>query len=731
MIWLRRFIFALPVALLLFFGLAFVSVRVTPPKKLNQLVSATAGEAKTLNPILSTTTADSEVTSLVFNGLIDLDENLQMVGDLAENWTLRQTTYLYFRTGAAAASALSRIAAHKADWKRIGLGKIKLDGRAVRLDITKPGAAYRERLFKWFDAETLCPVAFLRIALQKDRNFADGTKVSGEAAIKRIEKALKTRPALDEQVIYYWRDTSLSFQMLVAGDPKPVVERVNAVLPPPTLTAQEKKEKTAPDPPCRLAESFPARDEPEITFHLRKGVRWHDGKPFTSADVRFTYEALVDEKVASPRRSDYELVREAQAPDPYTFRVIYKKPYSPALLSWAMGILPSHLLRGKDTKWWAKHFDRSPTGTGPFIFDEWRSNEYIRLRRNPDYFEGPPHLDYVVIRALPDPLTRRLSFETGEIDSWGVAPHALGRVRNDERFKIYSRLSNGYIYVGWNLRRPIFQDRRTRRALCHAVNVPQIVKYVLYGQGEQSRGTFSPVMWYANEDVEPFRHDPEKARELLAEAGWEPRPEDGILVKDGEPFEFILITNQGSDLRKDVATLVQSDLKAIGVKVNIETYEWAVFVHKKIDKLDFDACILGWSLGADYDQYQLWHSSQAKPKRLNFCSYKNEKVDRLIELARSEYEPRQIKHYCGEIQRIIYEDQPYLFLFVPRGATALHKDVYRVMRPGPNGTWIDEPIRDTKAGIGVYRRWWYRVDNPPKPRGAVIRKDGDSPEVPG
>ena len=417
----------------------------------------------------------------------------------------------------------------------------------------------------------------------------------------------------------------------------------------------------------------------------------------------------MSEQVASPRRSDYELIREVSAPDAHTVRVVYKKPYAPALVSWSMHIIPKHILAGKSTEWWARNFNRQPIGTGPFVFDTWNTNEAIALRRNPDYWEGSPHVERVVIRFIPDQLALRLSFETQEVDIHSPQPHALGTMAKNPDYDIFSRLSAGYTYVGWNLERPLFRDRRVRHALAHAVDVDRIIKYVLYSQGSRSLGIFPPQMWFANPDIQPLAYDLERSRELLAEAGWKERDDGGWLVKDGKRFEFTLITNQANPTRKDITALVQADLKKLGIKVEVEIYEWSVFITKKIDVHDFDACVLGWSLGYDYDQYQLWHSSQSAPGGLNFCSYKNPEVDRLLELARSEFDEERAKAYCHELQRIIYDDQPYLFLHVPRGITAFHRETFRVRRPSAEGQWLDEPIRATKAGAGIYSEWWYRT----------------------
>jgi peptide/nickel transport system substrate-binding protein len=181
-------------------------------------------------------------------------------------------------------------------------------------------------------------------------------------------------------------------------------------------------------------------------------------------------------------------------------------------------------------------------------------------------------------------------------------------------------------------------------------------------------------------------------------------------VKDGERFAFTLITNNGNVVRSDIATLVQADLKAVGIEVKVEMYEWAVFLKNFVNKGEFDAVVLGWALGQGFDQFQIWHSSQAEPERLNMVGYKSAAADRLLESVREEFDRDKIIAMCGELQQLIYDDQPYLFLFVPEGTSVMWKDAYRVRRPGPDGTWIDEPVTMTKAGWSHYLEWFYRPE---------------------
>jgi peptide/nickel transport system substrate-binding protein len=210
-------------------------------------------------------------------------------------------------------------------------------------------------------------------------------------------------------------------------------------------------------------------------------------------------------------------------------------------------------------------------------------------------------------------------------------------------------------------------------------------------------GPFPNHLWYSNPNVKPFSFDPPKARALLAEAGWKDTDGDGILDKEGKPFRFKLITNSGNDTRKDVGVLVQRQLREVGIDVNFELYEWSVFLKNFINAKHFDACILGWGLSVDPDAYEIWHSSQIE-KGFNFVSYQNPELDRLWEDGRREYDLEKRKQIYWRIHQLIAEDQPYTFLYVPLGISALQKK-FSLLEEDTTGKKTLREIRMEKAGL--------------------------------
>lgn len=422
-----------------------------------------------------------------------------------------------------------------------------------------------------------------------------------------------------------------------------------------------------------------------ITFKLRRGVKWHDGAPFTAQDVLFTYRVMVDPKTPTAYGGDYKQVKKAEIVDDYTFRVTYPKPFAPALGSWTLAILPRHLLEGQDiTK---SPLARHPVGTGPYKFQEWRAGDRIILSYNPDYFEGRPYLNGYIYLVKPDLATMFLELKAGNIDRMGLTPLQYKRqtayAKFQRLFNKYKYVSFSYTYLGYNLEDKRFADRKVRQALTHAINKQEIVEGVLLGLGQEATGPYKPGTWFYNPNVPRFPYDPDKAKVLLAEAGWRPNSQ-GLMEKDGKPFEFTILTNQGNDLRVRTAEIIQRRLREVGITVKLRTVEWAAFIKEFIDKGRFEAVLLGWTTGQDPDLYDIWHSSKTKPGELNFIHYHNPEVDRLLEEGRHTFDREKRRQAYYRLQEIMAEDQPYTFLFVPNSLPAVHKR-FRGIKPAPAG----------------------------------------------
>jgi len=409
-----------------------------------------------------------------------------------------------------------------------------------------------------------------------------------------------------------------------------------------------------------------------LTFHLRKNVRWHDGAPFTAADVKFTYQKLIDPKTKTPYSADYLLVKKFEITDPYTIRITYKEPLATSLESWGMGILPKHIYEKGDFN--SNPANRLPVGTGPYMFKEWKTDEKIILDANPNYFEGRPYIDRYIYRIIPDQSVEFLELRKQSIDEMGLTPDQWNAY--PEFFKSYNKFrfpSFSFVYFGLNLNMPLFKDQRFRKALAYAINKEEIIRGVLLGMGKAATGPFPPQSWAYDRSVRDYEYNPQKSKEILKDLGWVNTNNEGYLQRNGETLGFTIMTNQGNKMRSLTAEIIQAQLKKVGIKVNVRIVEWSALVHQFIDKKRFEALVMGWSLSRDPDQYPLWHSSQTKEGQYNFISYSNPEVDRLLgEGRRTLNKARRVPIY-HKLHRIMAEDLPVIFLYYPDSLPVIHK----------------------------------------------------------
>lgn len=425
-----------------------------------------------------------------------------------------------------------------------------------------------------------------------------------------------------------------------------------------------------------LAESWEVKDGGlTIIFHLRKNVSWHDGKPFTAGDVFFSYRKLIDPQIPTPYSGDFERVESVVVMDEYTLEVKYKEPFSPGLASWSMPIMPEHIFKNENFS--ATKYARDPIGTGPYMFKRWRAGQRIDLYSNKKYFEHRPYISRYIYRVIPDTTTMFLELQADNIDGMVLTPIQYTKLTDTDYFKKnfnkFRYPSFGYTFMGYNLESDLFKDKRVRQAFNYAIDKNELIDGILMGLGRVSTGPFPKESWAYNKEVIPYPYDPNKAKDLLKEAGWEDKNKDGIIEKDGKPFEFTIITNQGNEERIMTAQIVERRLSNVGIKVNIRVLEWAVFINEFVNKKKFEAVIIGWNLSRDPDCYDIWHSSKTKPGEFNFIGYKNSEVDALLELGRKTFGENERKKVYNKIHKIIYDDQPCLFLYEPDRLIAIHK----------------------------------------------------------
>jgi len=414
-----------------------------------------------------------------------------------------------------------------------------------------------------------------------------------------------------------------------------------------------------------LAESWESsEDHLRLTYHLRPNLVWSDGVPITADDVKFTFDLLMDTTVASPRQGVTEYIKEVTIEDPHTVTIVFSEAYPAQIFDTAGEILPKHILENADPGALRSHeFGRNPLASGPYRLNKWVSQQVIELVPNEKYYGDTPHLDRIVFKIVPDKANLLMQLKTGEIDMMtNIPPAEIENLRKEtNNLNIYQVAGRVYYFIGYNGQHELFSGQNIRRALTMALDRKKIIEAVLFGYGKSCLGPLPPMIkWAYNEDIEEIPFDPQAAQEILAAEGWSDGDGDGYVDKDGKNFEFTLLNGAGNQIKADVAVIAQEQMRKIGVKVNIQTLEWTNFI-TQIQNKDFDACINGWSSSYYIDPTPIFHSSATN--LFNFVSYANPKVDQLIEQGREEMDRQTAAKIWKEFQQMVYEDQPYTFLF--------------------------------------------------------------------
>jgi peptide/nickel transport system substrate-binding protein len=311
-----------------------------------------------------------------------------------------------------------------------------------------------------------------------------------------------------------------------------------------------------------------------------------------------------------------------------------------------------------------------------------------------DYSAGRPYLDRVIFRFVANQSAGILLLETGEIDYLlGVPETEVQTVERMRQVTLHSTPQHGYNYIGWNLRNPLFADRRVRQAIAHAVDRQEFIDAILGGHAQVAHSPASPVVaWAYADDVPKFTYDPVRAKELLAEAGWTPGA-DGVLQKDGRRFSFTLLSNDGNDIRRDLGVIVQQYLAEVGIEARPAQLEWGAFLQRLAPpNFDFEAVVLGFNLGNDPNPGAHWHSREIA-QGFNRAAFNDPRVDELADRSVRELDLIARAATIREIYRIVAEEQPNLFLYYPEKLAAVRSDVRG---------FVIHPQRDTYGA----EKWW-------------------------
>jgi peptide/nickel transport system substrate-binding protein len=400
-----------------------------------------------------------------------------------------------------------------------------------------------------------------------------------------------------------------------------------------------------------LAERWEIPDPLTYIFHLHHGVIFHDGRPLSSRDVKWTFDSLLTGKIRSPRAATYRLVDHIDAPDDYTVIFHLKEPYTPLLWNLstgAVGIVPYGSGTGITTH---------PVGSGPFKFISAETDKEVIVERNDDYWGEKPKLPRVRFAVIPDATTRALELRKGSGDATinALTPDTVLTLQRDPALAIERAPGTVLAYMGFNLRDPILRDVRVRQAIAYAFDRAPMIEYLWRGEAQPARSILPPQSWAYNGNVPAYNHDPEKARQLLDAAG--------CPAINGVRFHLTMKTSTDENTRLMVAVM-QQQLREVGIVLDIRTFEFATFF-ADVTHGAFQLYSLRWIGGnEDPDIFEYaFHSAKFPPNGANRGYYSNSKVDSLIDQARREVDQNKRKSTYAELQLILANELPYIDLW--------------------------------------------------------------------
>ncbi len=458
-----------------------------------------------------------------------------------------------------------------------------------------------------------------------------------------------------------------------------------------------KDESTEVEP--GLAESWEISDDGLVyTLHLRQGIKFHDGTDFNAEAVKFNLERQIDPNHPYHDTGEFPyaeftwgMVDKVEVVDDYTVNITLKELFAPFLNHLAMH--PAAMASPEAIKKYGRDFSSNPVGTGPFKFVSWTPGVEVVLEKNPNYWRGAPHVDKVIYRPIIEDQSRLTELEAGGVNFIvNVPPDDLARLKEDPRYTLVEQPGMHTWWVAFNHSKAPFNDVRVRQAMNYAVNKKAIVDNLLKGTGTLAINPLPPVVWSYTDDIQRYDYDPEKAKQLLAEAGY----------PNGFKCSFWM-PESGSGMQQPVAmgTAIQADLKAVGIDCQIQTFEWGSYLDKVIvppDKAEFDLFEMSW-IGDNGDPdnhlYILLSDEQWPPAGYNMGFYKNDKVDPLLKEARTTLDRAKRTELYQQAQKLIAEDPPWILVDHETQIVVMDQKIknFKLHPTGPfrfENVWIEE-----------------------------------------
>ncbi|MEA2513370.1 MAG: peptide/nickel transport system substrate-binding protein [Thermomicrobiales bacterium] len=406
------------------------------------------------------------------------------------------------------------------------------------------------------------------------------------------------------------------------------------------------------------------------TFKLVQNAKWHDGQPFTSADVKFTFDTVMTANGVRSRLG-HDRVASLETSDEYTVVIKLKEPYAPFQLVWTQGttaVIPKHILEGQDLLT-APFNTSAPVGTGPFKFVEHVGGDHLTVERNPDYHGTVAKVDRIVLQVIPETPTLFGRLKTGEvdvIDYQGIPPDQFEE--GDHGDYVEFTYPSSYVeFIYFNNGKPWFQDKRVKQALYHGIDVDTIIDTIYYGTQPKTLTYLSPAHWAYNGEVTAYPFDLDKANALLDESGWV-KGSDGIREKDGVKLAFTNSTTAGNVAREAAQQIIQQDWKKIGVEMEIKNMPAAVVWGNYTTNSEFDTLMVAWNdaISSDPDCTSRLHSKfipREAGTGANYVQFKNAEADKLMEQGAAELDQAKRADIYKQLQALLAEELPWAPMF--------------------------------------------------------------------
>lgn len=420
-----------------------------------------------------------------------------------------------------------------------------------------------------------------------------------------------------------------------------------------------------------------SQDKKFYTFYLRDDVFFQDGYPLTAYDVAFTFEKMMDKNVPNPQQKVYyQDIKKATVIDEHCIVFESEKPTFLTLGNLAdLAVLPKHIFSKVDDFVVNEYNMERPVGSGPYVLETNKAGYYVYLKRNENYWGEKPQIRRIEYKVLKNDFSALQLLKKQQLDLMNLKPFQWIRQTDSpaftRNFKKIKYLSRFFSYIAYNTRYFPFQDRRVRLAMAHALDLPKIKRTLLQDLAEITTGNFWLNSPQYNKSLPVIPYNPTKALELLHEAGFQDSDGDGWLDKDGKKFSFELIIPSGVEFFERFAGVMKESLQELGVEIEIISLEFSALLNR-MEERDFEAFMLGWSTPIESNPYQLWHSSQIA-KGDNFTAFTTPEMDRLIEEALLEFDPQKRNAMYQRFHEILYQNQPYTFLFTSYVLAAVHR----------------------------------------------------------